>query len=105
MSDLNFTLCSIPMLLSRNKSADYQRQIIERYTVLMGFLWSRELIRLDPFDESGGLKLDLIIKKSDATSACLELFKKAIPAWHNFVDKGGEVENVSRLEIALTKIY
>jgi hypothetical protein len=35
----------------------------------------------------------------------LDLFKKAIPAWHSFVDKGGKVEDVSRLERALAKMH
>ncbi|MEB6587828.1 hypothetical protein MXM82_01555 [Pseudomonas asiatica] len=105
MSDLDFTLCSIPMLLSRNKSEAYQRQVVDRYTAIMNFLWSKKLIKLNPFDDKGGLRLDLVIKKSDVTSECLELFKKAIPAWHSFVDKGGKVEDVSRLERALAKMH
>lgn len=104
MSDLDFTLCSVPMLLSRNKSEAYQKQIIERYTAIMGFLWSKKLIKFNPFNDEGKLRLDLVVKKSDVTSECLELFKKAIPAWHSFVDKGGMVEDVSRLEKALAKM-
>jgi len=104
MSDLDFTLCSIPMLMSRNKSSEYQRQIIVRYTVLMSFLKVRGLIFKEPFDNDGNLKMDLVIKKSDATSQCLELFKKAVPAWHAYVDKGGDVNNTSKIEKALAKI-
>lgn len=104
MSDLDFTLCSVPMLLSRNKSEAYQKQIIERYTAIMGFLWSKKLIKFNPLNDEGKLRLDLVVKKSDVTSECLELFKKAIPAWHSFVDKGGMVEDVSRLEKALAKM-
>ncbi|KIY37961.1 hypothetical protein TZ03_25200 [Pseudomonas sp. 10-1B] len=105
MSDLDFTLCNIPMLLSRSKSEAYQRQIVDRYTSIMSFLWSKKLIKLNPFDDEGRLRLDLVIKKSDVTSECLELFKKAIPAWHSFVDKGGRVEDVSRLERGLVKMH
>ena len=104
MSDLDFTLCSIPMLMSRNKSSEYQRQIIVRYTVLMSFLKVRGLIFKEPFDNDGNLKMDLVIKKSDATSQCLELFKKAVPAWHAYVDKGGDVNNTSKIEKALAKL-
>lgn len=43
MSDLDFTLCSIPMLLSRNKSEAYQRQVVDRYTAIMKFLWAKKL--------------------------------------------------------------
>lgn len=103
MSDLDFTLCSIPMLISRNKSADYQRQIVARYTVLMSFLKVHGLISKEPFDKDGNLKMDLIIRKSDATSKCLELFKKVVPAWHAYVDKGGDINNTSKMEKALAK--
>jgi hypothetical protein len=54
MSDLDFTLCSIPMLLSRNKSEAYQRQVVDRYTAIMKFLWAKKLIKLNPFDDKGG---------------------------------------------------
>ena len=103
MSDLDFTLCSIPMLMSRNKSTEYQRQIVVRYTVLMSFLKVRGLIFKEPFDSDGNLKMDLVIKKSDATAQCLELFKKAVPAWHAYVDKGGDINNTSKIEKALAK--
>lgn len=104
MCDLDFTLCSIPMLLARNESAAYQSQVVERYTVIMEFLWSHKIININPFDESGQLKMDLVVKKSDVAEKCLELFKKAIPAWHSFVDKGGNVKDVSKLERALAKL-
>ncbi|WP_338922970.1 hypothetical protein V0M98_12800 [Pseudomonas silesiensis] len=104
MNDLDFTLCSIPMLASRNKSTAYQEQVVLRYTVLMQFLKSHSLIDLEPFDSGGNLKMDLILKKSDTTAQGLELFKKAIPAWHAYVDKGGDVNNTSKLEKALLKL-
>ncbi|MEX5669147.1 hypothetical protein ABFV57_30225, partial [Pseudomonas neuropathica] len=87
MNDLDFTLCSMPMLASRNKSTAYQEQVVLRYTVLMQFLKSHSLIDLEPFDGRGNLKMDLILKKSDTTAQGLELFKKVIPAWHAYVDK------------------
>lgn len=104
MGDLDFTLCNISIMVSRNKSKDYERQVISRYTVLMGFLKKHSLILKEPFDESGNLMTDLIVKKSDVTEKGLELFKKAVPAWHSYVDKGGDVENVTRLEKALEKM-
>jgi hypothetical protein len=70
----------------------------------MSFLKVRGLIFKEPFDNDGNLKMDLVIKKSDATSQCLELFKKAVPAWHAYVDKGGDVNNTSKIEKALAKI-
>lgn len=104
MNDVDFTLCSIPMLLNRNKSRAYQEQVIARYTAIMTFLWSRKLIYINPFDEDGKLKLDLIIKKSNATQQCAELFKKAIPAWHSYIDRCGKIEDVSKLESYLAKL-
>jgi hypothetical protein len=104
MSDLDFTLCNVPIMVSRNKSKEYEHQVIARYTILMGFMKRHSLILKEPFDEAGNLKKDLIVKKSDVTENGLELFKKAVPAWHVYVDKGGNVENVSKLEKALEKM-
>ncbi|NWC92999.1 MULTISPECIES: hypothetical protein [unclassified Pseudomonas] len=104
MSDLDFTLCNISIMISRNKSKDYEQQVISRYTVLMSFLKKHSLILKEPFDESGHLKVNLIVKKSDVTEKGLELFRKTVPAWHAYVDKGGNVENITKLERALEKI-
>jgi len=104
MNDLEFTLCSISMLASRNKSTAYQEQVVLRYTVLMRFLKSHSLIDLEPFDGRGNLKMDLVLKKSDTTAQGLELFKKVIPAWHAYVDKGGDVNNTDKLEKAILKL-
>jgi hypothetical protein len=104
MNDLDFTLCSIPMLASRNKSTAYQEQVVLRYTVLMQFLKSHSLIDLEPFDGRGNLKMDLVLKKTDTTAQGLEMFKKVIPAWHAYLDKGGDVNNTDKLEKAILKL-
>ena len=105
MTDLDFTLCSIPMLMSRNKSTAYHDQIVSRYTVLMRFLKDNDLIRKEPLNFDGSLKMDLVLKKSDVTPQCLELFKKAVPAWHAQIDRSGKVDNVSKLIKALAQIH
>jgi hypothetical protein len=104
MTDLDFTLCSIPMLLSRSNSTAYHDQIVSRYTVLMRFLKDHNLLHKEPFNSAGSLKMDLVLKKSDVTPQCLELFKKAVPAWHAQIDRSGKVDNLSRLIKALDQI-
>ena len=105
MSDIDFTLKSLPMLLTRNSSQDWKEMILTRTSVLMNFLKNNELlISVEPFDEKGQLKQDLIVKKSNVTDEGLELFKKTIPNWEKYLDKNGTVENISILEKGLAKI-
>jgi hypothetical protein len=104
MTDFDFTLCSIPMLISRNNSEAYHDKIVSRYTVLMRFLKDNNLVYKEPLSSDGSLKMDLVLKKSDVTPQCLELFKKAIPAWHAQIDRSGKVDNVSKLIKAMEQI-
>jgi len=105
MSDLDFTLKSLPMLLSRNKSQEWQDMILGRTSALLLFLKDKNLlVNVEPFDEGGKLKPDTVIKKSNVTTEGLELFKKAIPNWEKYLDKGGAVNNLSILEKGLEKI-
>ncbi|EAA7842951.1 hypothetical protein HAY47_004725 [Salmonella enterica] len=105
MSQIDFTLHDLPMLLTRNKSKQWRELILIRSTVLVSFLKDNELlINIEPFDNDGNIKESLIIKMSNVTADGLELFKKTIPGWHQFLDKGGKIENISRLEKGLAKI-
>lgn len=101
---MDFKLCSVPMLMSRNKSEDYKGMVREQLTTLMGFLKSEELIYVNPFDASGNLRQNFVLNASDSSSEAIELFKKAIPAWFNYLDTGGDVKNLSTLEKALASL-
>lgn len=105
MSDINFILYSLPMLLSRNKSHQWRALILTRAAVLLHFLYDNQLlIAIEPFDESGQLKEDVIIKQSDVTSEGLAMFKQVIPGWWRFLDRGGKLSNTSRLANGLAKL-
>ena len=104
MNEIDFTLCDIPMLLSRNKNTSYRESIVRRHTVLMRFLKAHDLIRKEPFNEDGTLKTDLILKMSDVNARCVALYRKAIPGWHTFLDRGGKLDNISRLEKGLAQV-
>ena len=91
------------MLLSRNKNISYRESVVRRHTVLMRFLKAHDLIRKEPFNEDGTLKLDLILKMSDVDVRCVALYRKAIPGWHAFLDRGGKLDNISRLEKGLAQ--
>lgn len=93
------------MLLTRNKSKEWREQILKRANVLVSFLNENDLlIDIIPFDNNNNVREDLVIKKSNVTSDGLKLFKKTIPGWSQFLDKGGKIENISRLEKGLIKI-
>ncbi|MGV7959559.1 hypothetical protein ACSLVK_14910 [Photorhabdus tasmaniensis] len=108
MTDIDFDLHNIPMLLGANKSKDYQEQIISISNALMCFLKDNNLlINIEPFAENGEVKKDLILRMSNVTPEGLELFKKVIPGWFSYLDKSTKPEkyqNISRLEKGLAKL-
>jgi len=104
MNEIDFTLCDMPMLLSRNKNTSYRESILRRHTVLMRFLKAHDLIHKEPFNEDGTLKTDLVLKMSDVDARCVTLYRKAIPGWHAFLDRGGKLDNISRLEKGLAQV-
>ncbi|QGG78322.1 hypothetical protein [Pseudomonas syringae] len=104
MNDMDFTLLSVPMLLSRNKSKEYQDRIINKLAVLLAFMKANDLFELNPFNADGSLDKDFILKKSEATADGVEMFKKVIPDWFSYLDKGGDINNITKLEKGLEKI-
>jgi hypothetical protein len=52
----------------------------------------------------GSLNVDFILRKSDAKPECVELFRKAIPGWFSYLDKGGDIKNIKHLANGLKKI-
>ena len=102
---IDFSLHNLPMLLSANQEEDYQERIIQKSTVLLSFLIEKELlINIEPFDSEGNIKTDIIIRISNVTEEGLELFKSSIPKWFNYLDRGGKITNITRLERDLEKI-
>jgi hypothetical protein len=52
----------------------------------------------------GSLNMDLILRKSDAKPERVELFRKAIPGWFSYLDKGGDIKNIKHLANGLKNI-
>lgn len=108
MSKIDFTLHNIPLLLTRNKSKQWQEDIIQSSTALLKFLKNNELlIGIEPFDDAGKLKTDTVIKMSNVTQEGLELFKTTVDEWYKYLAKStvpDKYKNISRLEKGLAKI-
>ncbi|MDH0745193.1 hypothetical protein N5D61_02385 [Pseudomonas sp. GD03842] len=104
MNELDFTLCNMNTLYNAKKSKEYRESIMLNITMLMRFLKDNDLIFIEPFDEDESLRIDFILKKSNAKPECVELFKKVIPGWFTYLDRGGDPTNISRLNKGLTKI-
>ncbi|MEE3664891.1 hypothetical protein V2I52_23785 [Brenneria sp. g21c3] len=109
MSNVDFTLYSIPTLISRNKSKEYQKSIIRAATALFHFMDDNQLlVNIRPFDETGNLNIDIVVKVSNVTDDGFKLFKnKVISGWHDYLDRStapDKYENISRLEKGLAKI-
>jgi hypothetical protein len=105
MNKVDLSLHNIPVLLSANKSDAYRDQIMRVSAALLGFLKKHDLlIGVEPFGADGAVKEDFVLRMSNVTDDGLELFKKIVPGWSAYIDKGGEIENISRLEKGLQKI-
>ena len=93
------------MLMTRNESPEWKHSITSRALVLMRFLRDNNLlISIDPFEEDGSIKKNLVVKKSDLTEEGAKIFSKAWIYWENYLDRGGDVNNISRLENGLKRI-
>ncbi|MCG8711054.1 hypothetical protein JHU04_004403 [Brenneria sp. 4F2] len=108
MTNTDFTLYSIPTLITRNKSKEYQESVILTATSLFKFFKENQLfVDIEPFDGNGELKLDTVLKKSNVTEEGLELFKNVVDGWENYLARStapNKYENISRLEKGLAKI-
>lgn len=108
MSDIDLNLHNIPMLITRNKSKEWEEGIIRSSTSLLNFMERNELlVNIKPFDKDGNLKLDTVLKMSNVTEEGLEFYKKVVIGWQNYLAKStapDKYENISRLEKGLAKI-
>lgn len=108
MSDIDFSLHNIPMLISRNKSKEWKENIIRSSITLLSFMEKNKLlVNIKPFDKDGKLKIDTVIKMSNVTDEGLELFKNIVDGWYKYLAKStvlDKYENISRLEKGLAKI-
>ena len=93
------------LLLNRTNDIDYQEAIKKMSLSLMKFLIENELlVDINPFNQDGSVKKDLIIKKSNLTDEGFQLFVKPVNNWWNALDRGTSPEKVTILENGLKKI-
>ncbi|MDX5631114.1 MULTISPECIES: hypothetical protein [unclassified Brenneria] len=108
MNGVDLNLHNVPMLISRNKSKEWEDGVIRSSTSLLKFMIENQLlVNIDPFDENGKLKLDTVLKMSNVTEEGLEFYKKVVIGWQNYLAKStahDKYENISRLEKGLAKI-
>lgn len=98
MNSLRFNYSA---LLKRSKNLSYREQITNITTVLMIFLKKNKLVTLEPFKEDGTLKEDLVLYSSDLTDIGNLLFKEYYPKWSEYIDRGGDVNNIKILNDGL----
>ena len=91
--------------ISGSKDVDYQEAIKKMSLSLMKFLIENDLlVNINPFNQDGSVKNDLIIKKSNLTDEGFQLFVKPVNNWWNALDRGTPPEKVTILENGLKKI-
>lgn len=95
---------SYPDLIGANKNLSYKRMINERGKAFLEFLVKNNLILIDPFKENGDIKDDLRIFSSNLTLEGVELFEKPFARWLSYLDRGGDINDFSKLEKELFNI-
>jgi hypothetical protein len=101
---LDFKQYNYNMILTRSKNKSYRERVKKNGKTLMKFLKDNGLILIEPFNESGELKEDLLVMQSNLTEEGNLLFKDAVVKWWKFLDKEGNPDNISILEKGLKKI-
>ena len=101
----DIVLFDFDAFLSGSKDIDYQEAIKKMSLSLMKFLIENDLlVNINPFNQDGSVKNDLIIKKSNLTDEGFQLFVKPVNNWWNALDRGTPPEKVTILENGLKKI-
>lgn len=100
----DIVLFDFDAFLSGSKDIDYQEAIKKMSLSLMKFLIENDLlVDINPFNQDGSVKKDLIIKKSNLTDEGFQLFVKPVNNWWNALDRGTSPEKVTILENGLKK--
>ena len=101
----DIVLFDFDAFISGSKDVDYQEAIKKMSLSLMKFLIENDLlVNINPFNQDGSVKNDLIIKKSNLTDEGFQLFVKPVNNWWNDLDRGTPPEKVTILENGLKKI-
>ena len=101
----DIVLFDFDAFISGSKDIDYQEAIKKMSLSLMKFLIENDLlVDINPFNQDGSVKKDLIIKKSNLTDEGFQLFVKPVNNWWNALDRGTPPEKVIILENGLKKI-
>ena len=101
----DIVLFDFDAFLSGSKDIDYQEAIKKMSLSLMKFLIENDLlVDINPFNQDGSVKKDLIIKKSNLTDEGFQLFVQPVNNWWNALDRGTSPEKVTILENGLKKI-
>ena len=101
----DIVLFDFDAFISGSKDIDYQEAIKKMSLSLMKFLMENDLlVNINPFNQDGSVKKDLIIKKSNLTDEGFKLFVKPVNNWWNALDRGTPPEKVTILENGLKKI-
>ena len=99
---MDFVLFDPQLLLNRSNDIDYKEGIIKSTISLMNFLKKNDLlIGIDPFNEDGSIKENIVIRKSNVTDEGFQLFVKPVNNWWNALDRGTPPEKVTILENGL----
>ena len=102
---MDFVLFDHQLLLNRSNDIDYKEGIIKSTISLMNFLKKNGLlVDIEPFNEDGSIKENIVIRKSNVTDEGFQLFIKPVNNWWNALDRGTPPEKVTILENGLKKI-
>ena len=93
---MDFVLFDHQLLLNRSNDIDYKEGIIKSTISLMNFLKKNDLlIDIDPFNEDGSIKENIVIRKSNVTDEGFQLFVKPVHNWWNALARGTPPEKIT----------
>lgn len=91
-------------IFNASKNKEYKAAVTKNCTALMSFLVRHNLLKINPFNESGSIKIDLILYDENFNDGAEKLFGKPVSNWFKYLDKGGNIDDVSILEKGLSAI-
>ncbi len=102
---MDITLFNFQTFWEANTDEDYREDTIRMSIALMTFLKRNDLlVDIEPFNEDGSIKRDLIIRKSDVTDEGFQLFVKPVNSWWDALDRGTPPEKITILRNGLRRI-
>jgi hypothetical protein len=100
----NYVYFKFEPIINASKSKEYKAPVTKNCTALMNFLISNDLLNINPLNEDGIIKEDLVLTTKEFKNSGELLFGKPVMKWLQYLDKGGSIDNLKILQKGLDDI-